>query len=59
MPDSTIAIIQPNKNAYSETFIKNHITYLKGRKIILYGGSFPLYQEQDRLLIRSPIDFFS
>ncbi|MFT4802862.1 MAG: colanic acid/amylovoran biosynthesis glycosyltransferase [Psychroserpens sp.] len=35
-----IAIISPNKNAYSETFIKAHIKYLRGNIHYIYGG-FP------------------
>jgi colanic acid/amylovoran biosynthesis glycosyltransferase len=50
-----LCIIKPNKNAFSETFITEHINRLKGNKKVLYGGSFPVYDEHDKFLIRSKI----
>jgi colanic acid/amylovoran biosynthesis glycosyltransferase len=38
-----IAIISPNQNAYSETFIQAHRDLLKGNIHFLYGGSVPQY----------------
>lgn len=51
-----LCIIKPNKSVYSETFIQNHIDYLQGNKIILYGGNFPLYKEDGSFLISSKFD---
>lgn len=50
-----LCIIKPNKNAFSETFITEHINRLKGNKKVLYGGSFPVYDDQDNYLIHSKI----
>ena len=38
-----LCIIQPNKNAYSETFIRNHEKYLTGNKFILHGPWIPIF----------------
>ena len=51
-----LCIIKPNKSVYSETFIQEHIDRLKGNKKVLYGGSFPVYDHEDKFLIRSKID---
>ncbi|WP_010419560.1 glycosyltransferase [Anaerophaga thermohalophila] len=44
MKSKNIAIISPNKNAYSETFIQAHKN-LKGNIFYYYGGFIPQYLE--------------
>lgn len=51
-----LCIIKPNDAVYSETFIQNHIDFLKGNKTVLYGGDFPLYKSDGSLLIESKLD---
>jgi glycosyltransferase involved in cell wall biosynthesis len=48
-----LCIIKPNKSAFSETFIQAHIEGLAGNKKVLYGGTFPVYDHEDKTLIRS------
>lgn len=36
-----IAIISPNRNAWSETFIANHIAHLRGVELVLTDGHLP------------------
>ena len=50
-----LCIIKPNKSAFSETFIQEHITRLAGNKKVLYGGAFPVYDDEDKFLIRSKL----
>jgi glycosyltransferase involved in cell wall biosynthesis len=50
-----IAIISPNKNSYSETFIKAHLDLLKGEKYFLYGAYTPLYYLEKSILKFVPI----
>lgn len=40
-----IALISPNKNAYSETFIQAHKKFLKGNVFYFYGDFFPCFLE--------------
>lgn len=54
-----LCIIKPNKSAFSETFIQQHIDRLAGDKRVIYGGAFPVYDHQDQFLIRSKIDLLS
>jgi colanic acid/amylovoran biosynthesis glycosyltransferase len=54
-----LCIIKPNKSIFSETFIEEHINRLSGRKKVIYGGAFPLYDHHHRLLIRSKIQVLS
>ena len=54
-----LCIIKPNKSAFSETFIQAHIDGLAGNKKVLYGGTFPVYDHQDKTLIRSKIGLLS
>src|SRR5476651_7570 len=54
-----LCIIKPNKGSVSETFIAAHINRLAGNKKVLYGGSFPVYDENDQYLIRSKIGLLS
>jgi colanic acid/amylovoran biosynthesis glycosyltransferase len=49
----TICIIKPNKSSFSETFIQAHIDRLAGNKLVLYGGAFPVYDNEDKPLIKS------
>jgi glycosyltransferase involved in cell wall biosynthesis len=50
-----LCIIKPNKNSYSETFVQAHIDRLAGHKKVLYGGAFPVYDDEGKFLIRSPL----
>lgn len=50
-----LCIVEPNKNAFSETFIKAHNYKLAGDKRILYGGSFPIFDHNGNYLIKSKI----
>lgn len=50
-----LCIIKPNKSAFSETFIQEHITRLAGNKKVLYGGAFPVYDDEDKFLIKSKL----
>lgn len=54
-----LCIIKPNQSAFSETFIQQHIERLSGNKKVLYGGAFPVYQENGKFLIQSKIDLIS
>ncbi len=56
MDSYNLCIIKPNQSAFSETFIQQHIERLSGNKKVLYGGAFPVYQEDGKLLVRSKID---
>jgi glycosyltransferase involved in cell wall biosynthesis len=46
-----ICLVRPLKDVYSETFIRAHIERLPTRVLILYGGSLPLYREDDTPLL--------
>src|SRR6185312_1370781 len=59
MESLNVCIIKPNKNAFSETFIQEHVVRLSGNKKVLYGGVFPMYDNDNKLLIRSKIDLLS
>jgi len=54
-----LCIIKPNKSAFSETFIQEHINRLSGNKTVLYGGAFPVYDEDGNYLIKSKIGLLS
>ena len=43
-----ICIFHTNKNAFSETFIRNHINFLPANVFDLYGGWFPAFDKNDR-----------
>lgn len=49
-----LCIIKPNRSSFSETFIQAHIDNLAGSKKVLYGGAFPVYDHENKFLIRSP-----
>lgn len=55
MKPVNLCIIKPNKSAFSETFIQEHINRLPGNKKILYGGAFPLYDNEGKFLIRTKL----
>ena len=59
MSSYNLCIVKPNRSAFSETFIQAHINRLLGNKKVLYGGSFPLYDENGKLLIRSILGVLS
>src|ERR1700761_4736747 len=59
MADFNLCIIKPNKDAFSETFIQEHINRLPGNKKVLYGGSFPLYDHEGNYLIKSKLRLLS
>ena len=46
-----VCIISPNKNAYSETFIRAHIDRLPAKVRVLYGGWFPVFIEDGKTLL--------
>jgi glycosyltransferase involved in cell wall biosynthesis len=54
-----LCIIKPNKDAFSETFIQEHIDRLPGNKKVLYGGAFPVYDHERKFLIRSKFGVLS
>jgi len=49
----TLCIIKPNKSSFSETFVQAHIDRLAGNKLVLYGGAFPVYDNEGNPLIKS------
>jgi colanic acid/amylovoran biosynthesis glycosyltransferase len=51
----TVCVINYNKCAYSETFIRAHIERLPAKVKLLYGGWFPTYAESDRPLLSSNV----
>ena len=53
MESFNLCIIKPNKDAFSETFIQEHINRLPGNKRVIYGGAFPVYDHEGKLLIKS------
>ena len=59
MDPLNICIIKPNKAAFSETFVQEHIDGIKGNKKVLYGGAFPIYDNEDDYLIKSKIGLLS
>lgn len=59
MESFNLCIIKPNKDAFSETFIQEHINRLPGNKKVLYGGSFPVYDHEGNYLIKSKIGILS
>ena len=54
-----LCIIKPNKSAFSETFIQDHIDRLGGNKKVIYGGAFPVYDHEGKFLIKSRIGLLS
>ncbi len=54
-----LCIIKPNQNAFSETFVQEHIDKLPGNKTVLYGGAFPVYDHEGKYLIKSTLGLLS
>jgi len=59
MEQFNLCIIKPNKDAFSETFIQEHINRLPGNKFVLYGGAFPVYNKEGKFLIKSKFGLLS
>lgn len=59
MSHYNLCIVKPNRSSFSETFVDNHIQYLRGNKTVLYGGSFPVYQNNGQFLIPSKLGLLS
>lgn len=59
MEDFNLCIIKPNKDTFSETFIQAHIDRLPGNKKVLYGGAFPVYDHEDKFLVKSVFGLIS
>ncbi|HVW12271.1 MAG TPA: glycosyltransferase [Mucilaginibacter sp.] len=59
METFNLCIIKPNDNAFSETFVQEHINRLPGNKKVLYGGAFPVYDDKGKYLIRSKLGLLS
>ncbi|MFC1495128.1 glycosyltransferase [Thermodesulfobacteriota bacterium] len=49
--EQVVCIISPNKDVYSETFIRAHIERLPAKVRVLYGGYFPRFQDNGRELL--------
>lgn len=45
-----LALISPNQNAYSETFIQNHKKSFDANVKFYYGGHLPIFLEEEALL---------
>jgi glycosyltransferase involved in cell wall biosynthesis len=59
MANYRLCIVKPNESSYSETFINAHIDRLKGDIRVLYGGAFPVYDENHQFLIKSKTGLLS
>lgn len=59
MDSFKLCIIKPNKDAFSETFIQEHINRLSTSVKVLYGGSFPLYDDNGQYIIKSKLGLLS
>lgn len=59
MKPINLCIIKPNKQTVSETFVQEHINRLPGNKKVLYGGVFPVYDHEDKFIIRSKFGLLS
>ena len=53
MSQINVALISPNKNAYSETFIQQHRNSLEGNIIFYYNGSIPKENDVEGKLLGS------
>jgi len=51
MAKKNIALISPNQNAYSETFIQAHKNYFDANVFYYYGGYLPYYLENNGVLL--------
>jgi len=53
---TTVCIIHPNKSAYSETFIHNHIRHLPAETLPLWGAAALCFQgKAERPLLPGPL----
>lgn len=59
MEPFNLCIIKPNKDSFSETFIQAHIDRIPANKKVLYGGVFPVYDDQDQYLIKGIFNLLS
>jgi colanic acid/amylovoran biosynthesis glycosyltransferase len=59
MEQFNLCIIKPNKDSFSETFVREHIERLPGNKKVLYGGVFPVYDHEGKYLIKSVFSLLS
>ena len=59
METYNLCFIKPNKDAFSETFVQQHIDRLAGNKFVLYGGAFPVYDDEGKFLIKSKLGLLS
>lgn len=59
MEPFNLCIIKPNKDAFSETFVQEHIDRLPGNKNVLYGGAFPVYDHEGKFLIKTKLGLLS
>jgi glycosyltransferase involved in cell wall biosynthesis len=59
MEQFNLCIIKPNKDSFSETFVREHINRLPGNKKVLYGGVFPVYDHEGKYLIKSVFGLIS
>src|SRR5471030_3230017 len=57
--DYNLCIIKPNRSSFSETFVQAHIDRLAGHKFVLYGGAFPVYDDEGKFLIKSKLGLLS
>ena len=46
-----VVIVTPSKSVYSETFIHAHIDWLGANARILHGDFFPVFDEDDQVLL--------
>lgn len=52
MVQKNIALLSPNKNAYSETFIQQHRTNLHGNIVFYFNGSIPKENDVEGKLLK-------
>ena len=52
-----VCVIHPNRAAYSETFIRNHIDKLPAQILALHGGWFPTRLQDDKRFLPAPLAF--
>lgn len=55
-PGPSVCLIQPNRDVYSETFIRNHSERLPARVRMLHTGWFPTRREDDSRFLRLPVE---
>ena len=50
-PRPLVCVVRPSRAAYSETFVEAHIRRLPARVVVLHGGYFPQFTQDDRPLL--------